>query len=58
VALSHASLAQCISIEGHFISPLGVRLLFKGISRTKRDVLSAVNRRFLLTWGSTPVTGL
>ena len=30
---------------------LGVRLLFKGMSRTKWDVLSAVNRRFLLTWG-------
>ncbi len=58
VALSHASIAQRISIEGRFVSPLGVRLLFKGISRTKRDVLSAVNRRFLLTWGSTPVTGL
>jgi len=51
VALSHAGLAQRISIEGHFVSPLGIRLLFKGISRTKRDVLSAVNRRFLLTWG-------
>jgi len=50
-ALSHASLAQRISIEGHFISPLGVRLLFKGMSRTKREVLSVVNRRFLLTWG-------
>jgi len=50
-ALSHASLAQRISIEGRFVSPLGVRLLFKGMSRTKREVLSPVNRRFLLTWG-------
>ena len=51
VVLSHASIAQRISIEGRFVSPIGVRLLFKGISRTKRDMLSVVNRRFLLTWG-------
>jgi len=51
VALSHASIAQRISVEGRFVSPLGVRLLFKGMSRTKREVLSTVNRRFLLTWG-------
>jgi len=51
VALSHASIAQPIHVEGRFVSPVGVRLLFKGTSRTKREVLSAVNRRFLLTWG-------
>jgi hypothetical protein len=51
VALSHASIAQPIRVEGRFVSPVGVRLLFKGASRTKREVLSVVNRRFLLTWG-------
>jgi hypothetical protein len=51
VALSHASLAQRITVQGRFISPTGVKLLFKGMTRTRRDVLSAVNRRFLLAWG-------
>ncbi len=51
-ALSHASIAQPINVvQGHFISPTGVKLLFKGMSHTRRDVLSQVNRRFLLAWG-------